>query len=393
MNIVILTHAFPPMKGGFSSYTYEIARNWILAGEEVKIVTTVPPDEAAGFEAQLKARIVYLENKSHTVPENLAVFIKFLKIAFKAKADVVLLPVWLPYSIFMVLFSYLTFNKIPYVIGCHGADILGMYPHSSHQVHPIVKFLGRLALRRAAALFAVSNYTAERVRELGVAKHKIKVFPNGVDYHKFKLLKVRKAELLNRYHIRNHDAAILLTVSQFNQRKGIDTAIQIVGELKAAGHHVIYLIIGSGEAEADMIGLIEKYDLKDRVFILKGIDDEALIQFYNISDVFLLLSRQASDVNVEGFGIVFLEANACGLPVVAGNSGGIPDAVADGKSGFLVDPLDTQQIREKIIYLLQHPPEAKQMGEYGRKRVETDYNWPKITQDMIACLNGMVKKN
>ncbi|MCB0290717.1 MAG: glycosyltransferase family 4 protein, partial [Calditrichaeota bacterium] len=148
----------------------------------------------------------------------------------------------------------------------------------------------------------------------------------------------------------------------------------------------------SGEAEADMIGLIEKYDLKDRVFILKGIDDETLIQFYNISDVFLLLSRQASDVNVEGFGIVFLEANACGLPVVAGNSGGIPDAVADGKSGFLVDPLDTQQIREKIIYLLQHPAEAKQMGEYGRKRVETNYNWPKITQDMLVHLNGIVKK-
>ncbi|MCB0258946.1 MAG: hypothetical protein KDE62_04385, partial [Calditrichaeota bacterium] len=78
MNIVILTHAFPPMKGGFSSYTYEVARNWILAGEEVQVATTVPPNEAAGFEAQVEARIVYLENKSHTVLENLSVFIKFL---------------------------------------------------------------------------------------------------------------------------------------------------------------------------------------------------------------------------------------------------------------------------------------------------------------------------
>lgn len=386
MKIFVLTHAFPPQKGGFSSYAYEIARHWIRAGIEVNVFSTVPPDDDDGFDAEMRPHVTYLETRSYTVPENFRVFVRFMKIAIREKADVVFFPVWLPYSIFMALLSWLPFRNIRYVIGCHGADVLGMYPKSSHPVSPLVKLLGRMTLRRAAALFVVSNYTAEKVRRLGVDSQKIKVFPNGVDYRKFRQVAVDRQALLRRYQIPDSETTVLLTVSQFNRRKGIDTAIQVVHRLTEMGEQIIYLIIGSGEMEAELIALIEKYDLKERVFILKHIDDETLIRFYNISDIFLLLSRQVGDINVEGFGIVFLEANACGLPVIAGNSGGIPDAVEDGKSGFLVDPQDPQLIGEKVRYLIHHPREAKAMGAYGRERVETIYNWKRITGEMLAAL-------
>lgn len=392
MKIFVLTHAFPPQKGGFSSYTYEITRNWLLAGAEVKIFSTVPPDGAAEVDAEMKPHVTYLETHSHTVPENFRVFLRFMKIAIREKAEVVFFPVWLPYSIFMVLFAWLPFRKLRYIVGCHGADVLGMYPKSSHPTSPLIKLLGRMTLRRAAALLVVSNYTAEKVRQLGVNPQKIKVFPNGVDYRKFRRVEVDRQALLRRYQLPESEATVLLTVSQFNRRKGIDTAIQVVQRLTELGEKLIYLIIGSGEMEAELSALIEKYDLKERVFILTQIDDETLIRFYNISDIFLLLSRQVGDVNVEGFGIVFLEANACGLPVIAGNSGGIPDAVEDGKSGFLVDPQDQPLIGEKIRYLIRHPREAAEMGAYGRKRVEAVYNWKRITGEMLAALEEMLAK-
>jgi glycosyltransferase involved in cell wall biosynthesis len=102
----------------------------------------------------------------------------------------------------------------------------------------------------------------------------------------------------------------------------------------------------------------------------REVSDERLPDLYRSADIFLLLAREsAADGGAEGFGIVCLEAAACGIPVVAGRSGGLPDAVEDGVTGILVDPNDSAAAAEAIVALLKNPERARRMGEAGRKRV------------------------
>lgn len=393
MKICVLTDFFPPQKGGYTSHTYEIVKHWIKAGIEVEVVTSVIPEQGWKFyDEEIRNHVHWVKKKGGGYLNALLVYARFMRVVFAQKPDLLFFTTWDPYTIFNPLFSFWWGKKYPYIIACHGADVLALHHDSSYGAKPIFKWLGRAALRQARAIFAVSKFTAGEVAKLGVEATKIKVFPNGVDYRNFKPLPVEREKLLSKYGIPDSKSKLLLTVAQLNIRKGIDTVLKIVGELKREGHFIYYIIIGNGEEEENFRGLIKQYEIEDRVFLLKKINDKELIRFYNVCDLFLLLSRYEGDINVEGFGIVFLEANACGKPVIAGNSGGIPDAVNDGKNGFLVEPQDIRTIKEKIIYLLENPDICHKMGEYGRRRVESEYNWKKITNDMLNYMEGLIRQ-
>ncbi|MBA7672762.1 GDP-mannose-dependent alpha-(1-6)-phosphatidylinositol monomannoside mannosyltransferase [subsurface metagenome] len=99
-------------------------------------------------------------------------------------------------------------------------------------------------------------------------------------------------------------------------------------------------------------------------------------KYYSASDVFIMPSREIGEKDIEGFGLVFLEANACGKPVIGGKSGGISDAVADGVSGILVDPLNVDEISQALITLLSNRELAVKLGSQGRKRVEEQFSYP-----------------
>jgi len=391
MKICVLTDFYPPKRGGYASHTYEIVKHWIKAGIEVTVVTTVISEQ--GYEIynkEIRNNVYRVRKKGAGYLNALRVYARFMRIVFSQKPDLLFFTTWDPYTVFKPLFSFLWSSKYPYIIACHGADMLALYPGSSYGAKPIFKWLGRIALRQAKAIFAVSHYTAREVENLGVKTANIKIFPNGVDYRIFRPFPVDKKKLLSKYGIPGSDRKLLLTVAQLNIRKGLDTALKVVWELKKQDQIVNYIIIGSGDDEQRLNNLIHQLDLEEQVFILSNIDNDELIQFYNICDVFLLLSRHEGDMNVEGFGIVFLEANACEKAVIAGNSGGIPDAVDDGKSGFLVDSNNINEIKEKILNLLENPEISREMGKSGRQRVIEEFNWEKIASDMIRCMEGLI---
>jgi len=388
MRIAVLTDFFPPKKGGFSTYTYEIAKHWIIAGAEVFIVSTINAG-AYDYMPIPPKNIFYVEKKSQGYLHTLKAFGKFLGIIFFKKPNLVFFPNWYQYAILMMISSYFFPKKYPFIIGCHGMDVLALHPKSSLPVKRVFKNLGRKSLRRAKAVFAISEYTAEEIRKIGVPADKIKIFPNGVDNQIFKPLEVDKSALLSKYEIPNSDYKILLTVAQLNKRKGIDTAIRTVATLRNQKYLVNYLIIGNGEDEGRLREIIKECDLNNQVFILKAIENNELIQFYNICDIFILLSRHEEDINVEGFGIALLEANACEKPVVAGNSGGIPDAVEHGRSGYLVDPLDIPQITKTVERLLDDPALRHSIGRYSRDRVIRRFNWKKITSEMLEYMRNI----
>jgi phosphatidylinositol alpha-1,6-mannosyltransferase len=391
MKICVLTDHFPPLRGGVSRYTYEIIYHWLKQGVEVTIVTTViPDDDLFSYHKKVRENLYFVKKTGLGYYRAFLVFCQFIKIVFKQKPDIVFLPYWYPYSLFMWPFFYLAFKRYPFIIGCHGAEILGLHPHSSFKVRRIVKWIGRQALKNARRVFAVSNYTASEIVKLGVNPRNIEIFPNGVDYQKFAPREINRELVFTKHGIPNTKSPILLTVAQLNVRKGMDVVIKVVAKLKENNRFVRYIIVGNGEDEYRLRELITQHNLNDRVFILKNVKDDDLIELYNLCELFLLLSRHERDINVEGFGIAFLEANACKKPVIAGNSGGIPDAVDDGKSGFLVEPNNINEIKEKILYLLDNQRISWEMGKYGRQRVIEEFNWGKIASNMIRRMEGLI---
>jgi len=392
MKIAILTDHFPPMKGGISRYVEELSKNWLKAGVDLIIVSTVKNHNEFSNYFIPEQNYFFIPKKKQTYLASLRVFLKFLKIFKNSRSEIVFLPVWNPYAIFMMFAKFFMPGMFNYVVAAHAADILAIYPNSSLTVYPIFKKLGRKALQCTDKIFTVSRFTGEELTKLGVSPNKIKVFPNGVDSQFFKPISFNRRTFLEQYGIKNFQRPLLLTVAQLNVRKGIDTAIRIVYELRDENIFVNYIIIGKGEDENRLRELIEKYQLNDQVFIFTGIEDKELVRFYNVCDLFLLLSRHVGDLNVEGFGIVLLEANACQKPVIAGNSGGIPDAVEDGITGYLVDPNNSQEIMKKIKDLLLNPQKKNEMGKNARLKMLSKYNWSIIAQNMVQEFRSIKTK-
>ena len=161
---------------------------------------------------------------------------------------------------------------------------------------------------------------------------------------------------------------------------------------------LVYVIVGDGPERANLEHLTEDLKIGRHVLFIGSCAPERLVQFYNVCDLFILLSKTLPLIgtqeyraeDLEGFGITFTEAGACGKPVVGGNSGGIPDAIVNGETGYLVDPDNLQEIKEAILGLLLNPEKAKEMGENGRRRVIDELSWQKVTKQFDSRLETLL---
>ena len=138
--------------------------------------------------------------------------------------------------------------------------------------------------------------------------------------------------------------------------------------------------------------LVAELALQKHVRFLGFVPDATLIDWYNAADIFIMPSRlgTGTDRGVEGFGIVYLEANACNTPVIGGRSGGVPDAVEDGLSGLLVDPQSPQDIADAIAKLLADPAYGRRLGEQGRSRVLKRFTGPILATALHREVNRFI---
>ncbi len=174
----------------------------------------------------------------------------------------------------------------------------------------------------------------------------------------------------------------LLTVARLEWHKGIDTTMKALAAVRAAHPGTRYAIVGTGHRLAQFEQLRDELGLGDAVRFLGGISDAELPAIYNAVDLYVGASRRVEGL-AEGFGISLVEASACGLAVVGGRSGGVPDAVCDGETGILVDPDDPTAVAAGINELLANPERRKQLGAAGRKAVERYYNWDRVVRELI----------
>jgi phosphatidylinositol alpha-1,6-mannosyltransferase len=192
----------------------------------------------------------------------------------------------------------------------------------------------------------------------------------------------------------NSQHPTLLSVSRLAELyKGHDAAIRALPLVRAKVPGARYLIAGDGPLRAYLGKIAASVGVTDAVHFLGDVPDDALPDLYRSADLLLLLGRDSLvEGGAEGFGIVCLEAAACGIPVVAGRSGGLPDAVADGITGLLVDPHDAGAAAEAIVALLADPERAHRLGATGRARVLERFTWEQMATEARRIFGEAVER-
>lgn len=250
-------------------------------------------------------------------------------------------------------------KPVPYVV----------YTHSEDATIPGVgkrRALGQ-ALTGAAGLIAVSRFTCQQMGALGVAAERVTIIHPGIETARF----AAPPDLPELAALR--DRFTLLTVARWVRRKGFDVVLKAMPRILAQVPNAHYVLIGSGPDEGYFRGLIQELGLADHVTLAGRVSDEALPAYYGACDLFVMPTRPSDDGSeVEGFGIVYLEAAAAGKPAIGGRAGGVADAILDGETGLLVDPLDVEALAAAVIELAQNPSRRAQLGRNGLERVRRE---------------------
>lgn len=248
------------------------------------------------------------------------------------------------------------------------------------------------ALHNADRIISISSYTRDRLlKEQNIAPEKISLLPCTFDETQFKI--APKPNYLLEQHNLKPEQPVILTVSRLagiERYKGYDKILEALPKIRQAIPNVHYIIVGKGDDKPRIEQLIEQLKLQDCVTLAGFVPDEQLCDYYNLCDLFAMPSKR------EGFGIVYLEALACGKPTLGGNQDGAVDALCHGELGALVDPDDVEEIAQILIKILQgnYPNPIMYQPEFLRQKVIEIYGFDRFKQTLkkeletfFDCLN------
>jgi len=276
-------------------------------------------------------------------------------------------------------------HQLPYAIIGHGIEMWSALAPAKVE-----------ALRHAEWGIAVSRFTAEKMAEKGLARHKISILPPHVDTHFFVMDKGLGKSLRQKRGW--NGKKVLLTVGRLaadERYKGHDTVIQALRLALPAQPDLLYVIAGDGDDRPRLEALTADYGLQDHVQFLGYVPEEDKVALYNACDVFIMVSQANERDNRwvgEGFGIVFLEANACGKAVIGPDVGGALDAIEDGVSGLLVSPDDVSAVSRAILALAGDPVLCRQLGEQGRQRAERRFSLEMLNHQVGELLHELFQR-
>lgn len=363
-----------------SRSAYEYARGLHSLGHEVVVVTPrqTPGDDR--FDDALPFTVIRLRNVKDHLLKMYYVRWSVGRIGRRFSFDVAVAHTWYPFGIAC---ADILRGERPFVVMVHGNEIL-----NPRFQKPFWKSIMSRTFEAAARICFISQFTQKRFSSLGFMSvpGKETVCYSGIDPTAFQP-SAKPDRLVQRYGL--DGAFVLLTLGRLVERKGQDQVLEALRLLKGASPDVAYryLICGEGPDEERLRSLVQKYSLEKEVIFTGYVSEEEKADYYHVSDVYLMLSRERPEQgDVEGFGLTFLEAGACEKPVIGGRSGGVPEAVEDQVTGFLVDPVSPKELAERIDTLARNPGIGKAFGAQGRKRVLNEFTTERAGQRLIRCL-------
>jgi phosphatidylinositol alpha-1,6-mannosyltransferase len=251
--------------------------------------------------------------------------------------------------------------------------------------------LARTALRRigddADVVTFVSRYTRRRFASAFGPNAALEHLPPGVDTDRFAPDVVARAQLRNRYGLADHPVVVCL--SRLVPRKGQDMLIRALPAIRRRVPRTVLVIVGGGPYLEALRRLADATGVTEHVIFTGGVPGADLPAHHAMADVFAMPCRtRGAGLDVEGLGIVYLEASACGVPVVAGTSGGAPETVLDGQTGLVVDGTDVDDIATAVSDVLGDPARAAAMGVAGRHWAVDNWQWRAKGARLAELLSG-----
>jgi phosphatidylinositol alpha-1,6-mannosyltransferase len=257
--------------------------------------------------------------------------------------------------------------NLRYVVYVHGEDVTAAATSRQH------RFMVQRVLRGAAIVIANSCNTREiLLRDWKLASNRVRVLYPGVDAERFRPATPDESFRAARGW---QGRTVILTVGRLQQRKGHDHLIESLVQVKLQVPNVLYAIAGAGEERSRLEQLTAQHDLQGHVQFLGEVDDKLLVPCYQQCDLFALPNRAVGH-DLEGFGMVLLEAQACGKAVLAGNSGGTRETLRNGETGRIAACDTPATLATALCELLGDRERLAEMGRAGREWIESRFDWP-----------------
>jgi phosphatidyl-myo-inositol dimannoside synthase len=367
---LLVTNDFPPKLGGIQSYLYELFRRLPDA-----TVLTTPYEGAAAFDVAQRFRVERVKQPVLLPHPRLAARIDAL--AREVGAATIFVDPMLPLGV-----VGRSLRAAPHLVIAHGAEITlpGRIPGPN--------LAARSVLRAADGVIAAGEYPAREVLRAAGRPVRGLVVPPGVDVDRFQPLDAAARAATRRRFGLDPNRPLVLGTSRLVPRKGFDVVIDALAGLDAS---VQFAIAGAGRDRGRLEARVTRRGLGGRVRFLGRVPDADLPSLYASADVFAMACRDRwLGLEAEGFGIVFLEAAACGVPAVAGRSGGSHEAVIDGETGFVIDPRSVAEVRRAMLRLLGDESTRGRFGAAARARAVADFSYDTLAARLAPVAAGAV---
>lgn len=369
MKHLLVTNDFPPKIGGIQNLLWEW---WRRLPPDSFAVLTSPHRDSKTFDADQNFEI-YRVREPVLLPHPLMVR-RINQLASKFGADFVVLDPAVPLGLVGPSL------KVPYMVVVHGAEVTvpGRIPVSRQALSYV--------LRRAEHVIAAGGYPAAQAQSLVDRQLAMTIIPPGVDTRRFVPLTTEERDGARDDLGIDQDSQLIVGISRLVPRKGFDTLIKAVAQLRQSNPKLVVVIGGAGRDRERLERIAN--DIGSPVRFLGRVANDVLPKLYGCADIYAMLCRSRwGGLEQEGFGIVFAEAASCGIPQIAGDSGGAAEAVLDGVTGRVIaDPTDVQSVAEAIQNMLNDNELRNSMGLQSRQRVLELFDYDVLTSRLANVL-------
>ncbi|GJQ57860.1 MAG: glycosyltransferase family 4 protein [Candidatus Scalindua sp. AMX11] len=369
MKTLLISEIFPPKTGGSGRWFFEV---YSRLSRKDYIICAGNDEEADAFDSGSDVNIIRLPLSlsdwgvinPKCMFAYLRLFLRILIIIRREGVEAIHCGRSLPEG----LLGWLVwkFTKIPFLCYVHGEEL------ATFQKSRELVWLSRKVFTGATYIIVNSRNTKRLLTDyLPTIEKKIQILHPGVNVNYFKPVSANKTI---RSELGWKNRLVILTVGRLQRRKGHDVAILSLKAVKNTFPNVLYAIAGAGEEREPLEHLVNEDGLNENVQFLGEIDDETLLKCYQQCDLFLLANREV-DGDIEGFGMVLVEAQSCGKPVIAGDSGGTIETMIPGKSGLIIDCRESTRLATALNQLLDESDTRKSMGRNAVKWVNENFDW------------------
>ncbi|HEY1839242.1 MAG TPA: glycosyltransferase family 4 protein [Mycobacterium sp.] len=374
--VLLVTNDFPPRRGGIQSYLVELVTRLAATGEHTLTVYAPQWKDAQAFDARAAGYHVVRHPGTLMLP-GAGVDSRMRRLIAEHGIDTVWFGAAAPLGLLAQRARQAGANRV--LASTHGHEVgWSMLPVARSVLHRIGE--------DSDVVTFVSRYTRGRFASAFGPQARLEHLPPGVDTERFRPDPGSRAELRARYGLGQRPTVVCL--SRLVPRKGQDMLIRALPAIRQRVDGAALVIAGGGPYLDTLRGLAGRFGVSDHVTFTGGVPSADLPGYHAMADVFAMPCRtRGAGLDVEGLGIVFLEASSTGVPVIAGSSGGAPETVRDNKTGIVVDGRSVQQIADAVSELLADPARAAAMGAAGREWVTAQWRW----NDLAGRLSGLMR--